>query len=46
VLVSKRQVGPNIGSDHYPLVVDFSIRSENTPARISQQFLDDGIFSN
>jgi len=25
VLVRKRQVGPNIGSDHYPLVVDFSI---------------------
>ncbi len=27
VLIRKRQVGPNIGSDHYPLVVDFSIRS-------------------
>ena len=27
VFVQHRQVGPNIGSDHYPLVVDFSIRS-------------------
>ena len=31
VYVSNRQVGPNIGSDHYPLVVDLSIRSgDNT----------------
>ena len=31
VLIGNRQIGPNIGSDHYPLIVDFSIPSGKRP---------------
>ena len=27
IVIHSREVGPNIGSDHYPVVVDFSVRT-------------------
>jgi len=25
IIVTKRSVGPSVGSDHYPVIIDFSI---------------------
>ncbi len=38
IMIHSRQVGPNVGSDHYPLVVDFSVRSENSELLMPANF--------
>ena len=36
VVVHDREIGPDIGSDHYPVVVDFSLRAESKGQREAQ----------